>query len=204
MKNISKIIKNSLITNKIKWIILLVFALITLLVSWSSDDAYHAYIMAKNLADGNGLVYNAGYRVTASTCPLFTILTAGVYILLGYKYMYFAGILLGVVCSTLAVYILIFKVCKSDLISMMSVSILLGCYCFMSYTTAGLENSLLFLLSAAFMVQFISGGGRFERKRVVDIGSNHVIIGYDENGFRFVVCSCYMRRISLFFKSSFG
>lgn len=156
MKNIIKTIQNSIIENKIKWLLVVVFALITLAISWSSDDAYHAYIMAKNLVDGNGFVYNVGYRVTASTCPLFTIITAGVYALLGCKWMYFAGIILGVICSTLAIYLLVFKICKKDIISFLSICILLGCYCFMSYTTAGLENSLLFFLSAVFIVVFTS------------------------------------------------
>ena len=156
MKIIINTIRNGIIENKIKWLIVVFFALITLAVSWSSDDAYHAYIMAKNLVDGNGFVYNVGYRVTASTCPLFTILTAGVYALLGCKWMYFAGIILGVICSTLAIYMLVFKICKTDIISFLSLCILLGCYCFMSYTTAGLENSLLFFLSTVFIVVFTS------------------------------------------------
>lgn len=154
MKNLVRKAYNHIISNKIKWLIVAGFGLITLLVSWNSDDAYHAYIMAQNLVEGNGFVYHVGYRVTASTCPLFTLLTACVYALFGYNYMYLAGILLGVVCSTIAIYILVFKICKTNSTAVLSVCVLLGCYCFMTYTTAGLENSLLFLLSSLFLVVF--------------------------------------------------
>lgn len=139
---------------KLFWLLVLLFALVTLIISWNSDDAYHAYIMAKNLVDGNGFVYHVGYRVSATTCPLFTLLTALVYAVLGSDSMYLAGIILGVACSTIAVYILVFKICKTIESAFLSVCILIGCYCFMSYTTAGLENSLLFLLSALFLYYF--------------------------------------------------
>ena len=40
-----------LLEKKVRWIITIVFMIITLLISWNSDDAYHAYIMAKNFAE---------------------------------------------------------------------------------------------------------------------------------------------------------
>lgn len=140
----------------IKWIAVIVFTVITIVTSWNSDDAYHAFIMAKNLVEGNGLVYNVGYRVTASTCPLYTLLTALIYVLLGADHMYFAGIIGGVVFSFLAVYILVFKMCKTKMDAVMAVTILLVCYCFMTYTTAGLENSLLFFLAALFLKLYLN------------------------------------------------
>lgn len=112
--------------------------------------------MAKNVADGNGFVYNVGYRVTASTCPLFTLIVALFYVLTGSRGMYLAGILVGVLCSTIAVYIVVFKICDSIQVASLSVLLLLGNYCFMSYTTAGLENSLLYLLTILFLYQYQS------------------------------------------------
>ncbi len=42
-----------------------------------TDDAFITYRYARNLADGNGLVYNAGERVLGATTPLYAILMAG-------------------------------------------------------------------------------------------------------------------------------
>ena len=65
--------------NRYKFISAVIFAFIITALAWQSDDAYHAYIMAKNLVLGNGFVYNVGERATASSCPLFTLVIAGGY-----------------------------------------------------------------------------------------------------------------------------
>ena len=52
--------------NRYKFFALLIFIAVITLLAWQSDDSYHAYIMAKNLVDGNGFVYNIGQRSTAS------------------------------------------------------------------------------------------------------------------------------------------
>jgi arabinofuranosyltransferase len=40
---------------------------------WTSDDAYIVFRYASNLADGHGLVFNAGERVEGYTCFLWTV-----------------------------------------------------------------------------------------------------------------------------------
>ena len=87
----------------------LCFAFIVFVQSWTSDDAYHSYIMARHLAEGKGLVYNVGYRVTASTCPLLTLIEAVIYKLI--HSMEATGIIIGVACSTSASAVLFFKFC---------------------------------------------------------------------------------------------
>ena len=139
---------------KYRWLLLAIFGLVVLAVSWNSDDAFHAYVMARNLVEGNGFVYNAGYRVTATTCPLFTLIVALGYALFGH--MSFIGIGFGVLFSTMAAYIIIFKLCPKMINAVLAVGIMLGSYCFMCYTTAGLENSLLFFLGALFFNYFFS------------------------------------------------
>lgn len=57
---------------------LMVMFLVTSL-AWHCDDAYHGFVMARNLVKGNGFVYNIGERVNVSTCPLFTLFVAGIY-----------------------------------------------------------------------------------------------------------------------------
>lgn len=123
--------------------------------AWMSDDAYHAYIMAKHLVDGNGFVYNIGYRVNVSTCPLYTLITALFYLVSG-KHMYFAGMFQCIVFSMSAVVILLFKFCKRISMILFTTVMLISSYSFMSYTTAGLENCLLFLLHVLFCLYFLS------------------------------------------------
>ena len=47
-----------------------IFVAVITALAWQSDDAYHAYVMAKHLIEGNGFVYNIGERASASSCPL--------------------------------------------------------------------------------------------------------------------------------------
>ena len=54
-----------------KYLFIFVFAITIFLCSWNSDDAFHGFVMVKNLLNGNGFVYNVGERVNAATCPLF-------------------------------------------------------------------------------------------------------------------------------------
>jgi hypothetical protein len=47
------------------------------------DDAYITFRYARNLAEGAGLVYNAGERVLGTSAPLFAVLLAGLHRLTG-------------------------------------------------------------------------------------------------------------------------
>lgn len=47
------------------------------------DDAYITYRYARNLLDGQGMVYNPGERVLGTTTPLYTFLLAGIAIVSG-------------------------------------------------------------------------------------------------------------------------
>lgn len=122
--------------------------------AWHSDDAYHAYIMAKNLVEGNGFVYNVIERVNASTCPLFTLCVAAVYCIC--RNMFISGLAVGILFSALAIYIVLYKVAGTKQQIIFSTIALVGSTCFVTYTTAGLENSLLYFLSAVFYYIFFN------------------------------------------------
>ena len=128
---------------------LILFALTVLLLAWQSDDAYHGYVMARNLAEGHGFVYNIGERSTASTGPLFTLLISLAYFFT--REMFFTSLVVCTLFSSAAFYILVFKFCRSREQILFVMLALFGSPSFMSYTTSGLENSLLFLLSALFL-----------------------------------------------------
>ena len=122
-----------------------------IILAWNCDDAYHAYVMAKNLVEGNGFVYNLGERVNASTCPLFTLLVAVVYAVVGD--MYLSGILTCVICSGIAVWFVFFKFCKNLPSVLLAVVCLSGANGFITYATSGLENCLLFcMMSLVFFM----------------------------------------------------
>jgi hypothetical protein len=51
----------------------------SLFANWAYDDPYITYRYARNLASGQGFVYNPGERVLSTTTPLFTLLLALAY-----------------------------------------------------------------------------------------------------------------------------
>ena len=128
---------------------LILFAVTVLLLAWQSDDAYHGYVMARNLAEGHGFVYNIGERSTASTGPLFTLIISLAYFFT--REMFFTSLVVCTLLSSAAFYILVYKFCRSKEQILMVMLALFASPSFMSYTTSGLENSLLFLLSALFL-----------------------------------------------------
>ena len=87
---------------------LLIFAVAVFLYGWNSDDAYHSYVMAKHLVEGKGLVYNTGFRVTASTCPLLTLVEALVFCFTDNADI--CGLLVGFAFSVAAAWVLFFRI----------------------------------------------------------------------------------------------
>ena len=133
-------------------VILCITALLICIVlnAWCSDDAYHAYIMVKNLLKGNGFTPTVGIRVNVSTCPLWTLIVAFADIIIGNVYI--SGMILNIFFSMLSISILIY-VCKGDFLKCLLVTlILINSDSFISFTTSGLENSLLFFLTVLFYI----------------------------------------------------
>lgn len=149
--------------NRYRFFALLFFIAIITLLAWQSDDAYHAYIMAKNLVDGNGFVYNVGQRATASSCPLFTLVVAFGYLI--FRNMFFVSLLINIVFSAIAFHILIWNFCKTKRQIMFCFVVVIGCISFISYTTSGLENSMLFLLAACFLKVYF-GSERYNARKM--------------------------------------
>lgn len=139
--------------NRYKFFALLIFITVITMLAWQSDDSYHAYIMAKNLVDGNGFVYNIGQRATASTCPLFTLVVAAGYFVI--RNMFFVSLLINIVFSAIAFKILVWDFCKTNRQIVFCLLILIGSKSFVSYTTSGLENSMLFFLGALFLKLYL-------------------------------------------------
>lgn len=140
--------------NKYRFITIILFLLVITLLAWQSDDAYHAYAMAKNLVDGNGFVYNIGERASASSCPLFTLVIA-----LGYffiRHMFLVSLLICIIFSISAYSIVVHRFCKDKKQVIITFFTLLCSSSFISYTTSGLENSMLYFLAALFLSKYFS------------------------------------------------
>ena len=140
------------------------FCLIVIALAWQSDDAYHGYVMSRHLAEGQGLVYNIGERSTASTCPLFTLVIALAYFVT--REMYFTSLAVCTLLSVAAYGILVYKLCRTKEQVVISFITLSGSQAFISYTTSGMENSLLFFLSALFLLT-LRNKERFDGKSML-------------------------------------
>ena len=138
---------------KIKLITTVIFVIVITLLAWQSDDAYHAYVMAKHLVEGNGFVYNIGERATASSCPLFTLVIACGYFI--FRNMFLVSLLICILFSTGAYIIVISNFCDNKLNVVLTFAALVLSNSFISYTTSGLENCMLYFLSALFMKEYL-------------------------------------------------
>ena len=140
------------VLNKYRVATLILFIGVVTLLAWQSDDSYHAYAMAKNLVDGHGFVYNIGERATASSCPLFTLVVAFGYFF--FRHMFLVSLLICIVFSACAYWIVVKDFCKDKIQVLVAFFVLISSTSFMSYTTSGLENSMLFLLAALFLKEY--------------------------------------------------
>jgi len=156
MKKISSSIKEYFndSVNQYRFISLVIFILVITALAWQSDDSYHAYAMAKNLVDGNGFVYNIGERASASSCPLFTLVIAFGYFFI--RHMFLVSILICVIFSAVAYSIVVHSFCTDRRQVILAFLVLICSSSFMSYTTSGLENSMLFFLAALFLKKYFS------------------------------------------------
>ena len=162
LKSIVFSLKNDL--DKWRFFSTIGFCLIVIALAWQSDDAYHGYVMSRHLAEGQGLVYNIGERSTASTCPLFTLVIALAYFVT--REMYFTSLAVCTLLSVAAYGILVYKLCRTKEQVVISFITLSGSQAFISYTTSGLENSLLFFLSALFLLT-LRNKERFDGKSML-------------------------------------
>ncbi len=152
--------------DKSRFLTFLGFIIVSFLLSWQSDDSYHGYVMIKHLIEGNGFVYNIGERVCATTGPLYTLSIAIPYFIT--REMYFTTLILDVFYSAAAYHIFAYRFCRSREQVMHGFLALVGSKAFLSYTSSGLENSLMFLLSALFLWQYFSHE-KYDKKELLKL-----------------------------------
>ena len=142
----------------------LIFGLIVFLSAWNCDDAYHGFVTVRNILNGNGFVYNVGERVNVCTCPLFVLMLTGFTFI--FREVTIASYILCTAFSTAAFYMITSNFCKDKWQVLLTFLATTSSYCFMSFTTSGLENSLLFL-ELAFFVLVYSKDGEYDFKRLI-------------------------------------
>ena len=140
-------------TKKLLFIVAFVLIFLRILsFAWCSDDAYHAYIMSSNLLAGKGFTPTPGIRVNVSTCPLWTlVVTLGMAV---WNNAYAVGMLLNLLFSGIALFMLFKFIYKKDewLIILSAVTaVLCTSKTYLSYTTSGLENAQILMLSSFYL-----------------------------------------------------
>jgi len=126
----------------------LLFLLIVIRIAWMSDDAYISLRTVWNFTHGYGLTWNPVERVQAYTHPLWLFLLAGVHAISGE--MYLSVLMVSILCSTLAVALVLWRLALRLPQAIAFVALLLCSQAVLDYTTSGLENPLSFLLAATF------------------------------------------------------
>lgn len=118
-------------------------ALVGFLLRWTQDDSFITLRYARNLVEGNGLVYNPGEYVEGYTNFLWTVLMA-VPLWLGIDPV-MTGHLLGAVaavCTVVGVVGIATAVFGSHLLGNLVALVLASNFSFVAYVTGGLETQL--------------------------------------------------------------
>ncbi len=162
------IMQNWLRQNR-KSVIFLTIAILVL-IAWYNrfilDDAFISFRYARNLAQGNGLVWNVGEYVEGYTNFLWTILMSLSFIF-GIDPIIFSYIL-GLIFFTLSLW---FSYKSMELLLQSSTQAILGIillgtnYTFSSYATSGLETQMqafLFVISIYYLIKFVQGERNFK------------------------------------------
>lgn len=136
------------LTNGIGIIIFFIYLLLLLKTAWLSDDAYITYRTIDNFVNGYGLRWNIAERVQSFTHPLWLFLLSAIYFFT--NEIFYTSLLVSIIISLLAVYILAFRMSISY--ENMIVVLLAAIFskAFLDYSTSGLENPLTNLLLIVF------------------------------------------------------
>lgn len=119
--------------------------------SWVGDDAYIIFRAVDNLHHGYGLRWNVAERVQVFTCPLWTLLVAGVSFVTSDFYYTVLG--LSFVCCLAAV-LWAWHRSREQGGFLLLVLLLASSKAFVDYTSSGLETPLSFLLVLVFYLEY--------------------------------------------------
>ena len=133
-------------------VLFLGYVVTVLLSAWLADDAYITFRVVDNVIHGLGPVWNVGERVQAYTNPLMMLSLSALSMVT--REVYFTSLVFSMFASASAVAILAFRVARSRVSAALALLILVSSSSFVTYSTSGLENCLIFLLSALFFWEY--------------------------------------------------
>lgn len=141
-----------------RWVVveILLFLAVTLVLiktAWLCDDAYITFRTVDNFINGYGLTWNVAERVQAYTHPLWMFLLSAISFFTGE--MYYTSILLSLVTSLSAVYLVAFRMASGKTAALLALSIFMFSTAFVEYSTSGLENPLTHLLLVIFLLLYV-------------------------------------------------
>jgi arabinofuranosyltransferase len=128
--------------------VLLLLAAAIVASAWLCDDAYITFRTVDNFTSGEGLRWNVAERVQSYTHPLWMFAISAGYLVSGEVYS--TSLLLSLVCSMLALGIVVYRVAASSQLALLAITPLLLSKAFVDYSTSGLENPLTHLSLALF------------------------------------------------------
>ena len=135
-------------------VFLLLFTIVLLANAWVNDDAYITFRTIDNFINGYGLRWNIDERVQAYTNPLWMFLLSGFYFFT--HEIYFTSLIISILLSILSVYVIAFKIAKSQFAALLAIIILISSKAFLHYSASGLENPLTNILIVLFFLVYIN------------------------------------------------
>ena len=122
--------------------------------AWLADDAWITLRTIDQFLAGNGLRFNAAERVQAFTHPLWALLLAGAIGTTGEFYV--TTLVVSGLCTAGALALLVLGIARGPASAALGVAVLLASKAFVDYSSSGLENPLLHLLLAGFLVLWLA------------------------------------------------
>lgn len=150
-------------TSAIIFALLMFYLLLIIRNAWISDDAIITFRVVENFLGGYGLGYNPYVRVQAFTHPLWMFLISIIYWIQSLVFssvpnaLFYVTIIISILFSLFTIFILLVKIAKTDILSLILVVAPLGLSnSFIDFSTSGLENPLTHFLIAVFIVLYFS------------------------------------------------
>jgi hypothetical protein len=132
--------------------------------AWGSDDAYISFRYARNLLDGNGLVFNPGERVEGYTNFLYVLITS-ILLMLSPDHIHLGTYVfnLGLFTATLLVFHWYLRRNVGEKCALLGYSALCMCPIMWAWPSSGMETSAVLLVQLALFISAVTGANSASR-----------------------------------------
>jgi arabinofuranosyltransferase len=150
---------------RLKCLLWLFYVVILARNAWLCEDAFITYRVADNWTHGYGMRWNTIERVQVYTHPLWMMLVAALHYVSGD--VYFAAMVLSLVCSGLAVWLLLSRAMTSTAQRLVAIVLVTFSKAFVDFSTSGLENPLSHLLLVLFFLEYLRPEGKRSFRKMI-------------------------------------